>query len=421
MLEIKLFRENPKIIKDSLEKRGLDPSLVDKVIELDKEWRRTRIKADKLRHKKNEVSIEIGNLKKAGKDAKGKIEEMKQIGDELKLIEEKERYLLNKRDDIRKQMPNILHNSVPIGKNDAENVPIRYWGKPKKYGFELKTHWKLLEELKQAEFEKARKTSGRGFHYLMDKTALLDLALQRFAVDKLIKKGFKLVMPPFMTRKEVEAGATQLEDFKEVIYKVEGEDLYMIPTSEHPLIALHMDDVIKESELPLRYVGISPCFRKEAGTHTVDEKGLFRVHQFNKVEQVSFTSPENSWKEHEFLLANLEEIFKDLEIPYQVVNICTGDLGAVAAKKYDVEAWFPKQMRYREVGSCSNCLSWQSTRLNIRIERKDGTREFLHTLNSTAIATGRAIAAIVENYQNEDGSITVPKVLRPYLGFNEIN
>ncbi len=420
MLDIRLFREKIELVRESLKKRGLDPSLADKVVELDKEWRETRVLADKLRHKKNEISLEIAKLKKEGKDFSKKIDEMKEIGEKLKAVEAKEKKLLEERDRLRRGMPNILHETVPIGKDESENVEVRRWGEPKKPEFELKTHWKLLEELGQVNFEKAREASGRGFYYLMREFAILDLALQRFVVDKLISKGFTFVVPPFMTRRIVEEGATQLSDFEEVIYKVEDEDLYLIPTSEHPLLALHMNEVIHEDDLPKRYVGLSPCFRKEAGTHSVDEKGLFRVHQFAKVEQVSLTRPEDSWKEHEFLLSNLEEVFQDLGIPYRIVNICTGDLGAVAAKKYDLEAWFPKQGKYREAGSCSNCLSWQSTRLNIRVERKDGTREFLHTLNSTAVATSRALVAIVENYQNEDGTITIPKILRSYTGFDEI-
>ncbi len=420
MLEMRYFREQLDLVKDSLTRRGVDPSLADRVLELDLEWRRTRQEADKLRHERNEVSVKIARLKKEGKDATNEISRMKELSQKLKELEEKEKNLLSERDKLRMRIPNLLHKDVPEGESDEDNVPIRFWGEPRKPDFELKTHWKLLEDLDLANFEKARETSGRGFYYLLDEIALLDLALQRFAIEKLVKKGFRFVIPPYLTRRKVEEGATQLEDFEEVIYKVEGEDLYLIPTAEHPLVALHMNEVLREDELPRRYVGLSPCFRKEAGTHSVDEKGLFRVHQFHKVEQVSFTKPEDSWEEMEFLISNIEEIFQDLGLAYRVVDVCSGDLGAVAARKYDIEAWFPKQGKYREVGSCSNILSYQATRLNIRVERKDGNREYLHTLNSTAIATGRAIAAIIENYQTKDGFIEVPDVLVPYLGFEKI-
>jgi seryl-tRNA synthetase len=271
-----------------------------------------------------------------------------------------------------------------------------------------------LEEKDQADFKRAAKTSGAGFYFLKDKIAMLDFALQKFALDKLVKKEYIVVEPPFMIRREPYEGVTDLADFENVMYKIEGDDLYLIATSEHAIGAMHMDETFDDSRLPIRYAGISSCFRREIGSHGLDTRGLFRVHQFNKIEQFIFCKPEDSWKLHEELLANAEELFKDLGLPYRVVNICTGDIGIVAAKKYDIEVWMPREEKYREVVSCSNCTSYQAVRLSIKY--KDGDKkEYVHTLNSTAIATSRALRAIIENYQQKDGSVIVPKVLQPYM------
>ena len=279
----------------------------------------------------------------------------------------------------------------------------------------MKPHGELLQELGLADFEKAAEVSGHGFYYLMGDIARLEMALVNFAVDSLAKKGYTLVEPPLMLRRKPYEGVTDLKDFETMMYKVDGEDLLLIATSEHPIAAMLMNETLDEKKLPIKFAGYSPCFRKELGSHSIDTKGLFRVHHFNKVEQFIFCKPEDSWKFHDELLSNGEELFQQLKIPYRVVNICTGDIGIVAAKKYDIEAWFPRENLYREVISCSNCTSYQATRLNIKY-RKGEEKEHVHTLNSTAIATGRAIRAIVENYQQKDGTIKVPTVLQKYMG-----
>jgi len=312
------------------------------------------------------------------------------------------------------RLPNILHSSVPKGKDDSENKTVRTWGKKPKFKFELKSHGELIESLGLADFDNAAKVSGNGFYYLLGDIALLDMALQRFAIDILIKKGYILVQPPLMLRRKPYEGVTDLNDFETMMYKIDKEDLYLIATSEHPIGARYMNKILDEEMLPEKFVGISPCFRKEIGSHGIDTKGLFRIHQFNKVEQFIFCKPEDSWKFHEELIKNAEELFKKLKLPYRIVNICTGDIGTVAAKKYDIELFMPRENKYREVVSCSNCTSYQAVRLNVKY-RKDNEKEYVHTLNSTAIATSRTIRAIIENYQQKDGSIKVPLALMPYM------
>ncbi len=420
MLDIKLFRENPDVIKQDLVKRGEDTGIVDKIVELDKEWRQTKIKLQELQHKRNTVTKEIAELKKKGEDTGQKITEMREVNQKIKEMEERARELEKKRDDLRLRVPNLTHESVPVGKDDTDNIMIRTWGKPIKKDFELKPHQDVLEILGLADFDAAAKASGRGFYYLLGQAALLDLAIQRFALDELQKKEYTIVEPPLMLRRKAMQGVVDLSAFEEVLYKVENEDLYLIATSEHPLAAMHMDQVISEESLPLRYAGISPCFRKEIGSHGVDTKGLFRVHQFHKIEQFVYSMPEKSWEEHEKMITIAEELFQKLEIPYRVVNVCTGDLGGTAAKKYDIEAWMARQGNYKEVVSCSNCTDYQARKLNIRYQKKNGERGVLHTLNSTAIATGRAMVAIIENNQQPDGTVVIPKVLQKYMDGQEI-
>ena len=312
------------------------------------------------------------------------------------------------------RIPNILDKSVPVGKDSSDNKVLRKVGEIKKFAFDLKGHGELIESLGMGDFEQAAKVSGKGFYYLIGDLALMEVALQKFAIDLLTKRGYKLVEPPLMLRRKPYEGVTDLGDFETMMYKIQDEDLYLIATSEHPIAALYMGKVFNEGELPLRYCGLSACFRKEIGSHGIDEKGLFRVHQFNKIEQFIFCKPEDSRKFHEELIKNAEDIFKKLKLPYRVVSICTGDIGTVAAKKYDLEAYMPREKEYKEVVSCSNCTSYQAVRLNVKYAKGDA-KEYVNTLNSTAIATGRALRAIVENYQQKDGSIKVPAVLVPYM------
>jgi seryl-tRNA synthetase len=416
MLDIKFIRENFELIKKDLIKRGQEEKIawVEEIIQKDAEQRDLAKEAQELRRKRNTLSEEINKAKKEGKDAKAVLEEAKKIPDRVKAIEERMLILATDIKDKQMRVPNVLHDSVPIGKDESENEVVREAGKKKKFDFPLMSHGEWLEERKQADFERAAKTSGTGFYFLKDRIALLDIALQRFAIDKLMKKGYILIEPPFMIRREPYEGVTDLADFEKVMYKIDGDELYLIATSEHAIGAMHMNETFEEKELPLKYAGVSACFRREIGSHGIDTRGLFRVHQFNKIEQFIFCKPKDSWKMHEELLANAEEIFKELELPYRVVNICTADIGIIAAKKYDIEVWMPREEKYREVVSCSNCTAYQAVRLGIKY-RKGAEKEYVHTLNSTAIATSRAIRAIIENYQQKDGSVAVPKVLKPYM------
>ncbi|KPU62635.1 seryl-tRNA synthetase [Thermococcus sp. EP1] len=443
MLDIKLIRENPDIVKGDLIKRGELEKLqwIDEILELDKKWRENLKEINALRRERNRLAIEIGKRKKAGEGIEDLLTRSNEIAKRIEEIEKENNKIKEKIDYYLWRLPNITHESVPIGKDDTENVPIRFWGKAKVWEGHLETFleqsqrkmeyevikWKpqlhadLLPKLGGADLERAAKVSGSRFFYLLNELVILDLALIRFALDKLIEKGFIPVIPPYMVRRYVEEGVTSFGDFEDVIYKVEGEDLYLIPTSEHALAGMHANEILDGNDLPILYAGVSPCFRKEAGTAGKDTKGIFRVHQFHKVEQFVYVRPEESWEWHEKLIQNAEEIFQALEIPYRIVNICTGDLGYVAAKKYDIEAWMSAQGKFREVVSCSNCTDWQARRLNIRFRDKPNEKpRFVHTLNSTAIATSRAIVAIIENFQEEDGTVKIPKALWPYTGFKEI-
>ncbi|MBI4017602.1 MAG: serine--tRNA ligase [Candidatus Aenigmarchaeota archaeon] len=412
MMAIELIRKDADAVRKDYERRR-NPAVMEllgSVISMDAKWRKVQGELDALRAKRNELTQRIQKEKK--KDA-ATIAEAREVSSHVKALEDEVANLKPKLDYELKKLPNFLHESVPYGKDDSENVTVAKWGKPAKSS--VKPHGELLETIKLADFERAANVAGRGFNYLFGNLVLLDRALQQFALEALVKKGFALVQTPFMMRREPYEGVTDLSDFENVMYKIEGEDLYMIATSEHPIGAMLMNDVLDETELPLRYAGVSPCFRKEIGSRGVDTKGLYRMHQFNMVEQFVFCTPEQSWKVHEELRANAEEIFKALEIPYRVVNVCTGDIGTVAAKKYDIEAWSPRQNAYAEVVSCSNCTDYQARRLNIKYGKRGGSKEYVHTLNSTAVATSRAMVAIIENFQQKDGTVRVPTVLQKYM------
>ncbi len=417
MLDIKFIRENPDIVRKDLERRNDKEKLewLEDLLRIDVEYRLLLQENQKLRQRRNEITDEINRLRKQGKDIKEKVQEAKELPEKIEKSDERIEELKNKIEYYLMRLPNILHESVPVGKDANNNVVVRTWGTKPKFNFELKPHGELLQELGLANFEKAAEVSGHGFYYLIGDIALLELALVNFAIDFLVKKGFTLVEPPLMLRRKPYEGVTDLKDFETMMYKIDNEDLLLIATSEHPIAAMLMNETLNEKQLPMKFIGLSPCFRKELGSHSIDTRGLFRVHHFNKVEQFIFCKPEQSWQFHEELLKNAEEIFQKLKLPYRVVNICTGDIGIVAAKKYDIEAWFPRENLYREVISCSNCTAYQATRLNIKY-RKGEEKEYVHTLNSTAIATSRAIRAIVENYQQKDGSIKIPTVLQKYMG-----
>jgi seryl-tRNA synthetase len=423
MLDINLIRNNPNVVRADLKKRNEKEKLawIDETIRLDKEWRGLRIKTDKLRHRRNEIALEIGKLKKEGKDTSEKIKEVAEIP---KKIEEIEKEIQKKREEINyylMRFPNILHETVPVGIDDHDNVEIKRIGSPPQFNFEPKSHLDILLDLDLIDQKRAAKITGHGFYYLKGDLVKLDRAIMSYAIDFLTERGYTLIEPPFMMKRKPYEGVTDLGDFENVMYKIENDDRYLIATSEHPMAAMFMNEVIHKDTLPIKLVGFSPCFRREVGTHGKYTKGLFRMHQFNKIEQFIFSPPDNSWEFHEELQKNSEELYKQLGLHFRVVNVCTGDIGAIAAKKYDIETWMIDGT-FREVGSNSNCTDYQARRLNIRYRKEEGKPPagYVHTLNNTALATSRAMLSIVEQFQREDGTITVPKVLRKYTGFEKI-
>ncbi len=426
MLHIKFIRENTELIRENLRKRKEEEKLVafEKLLELDEELRSLKKRIQELRTQRNHLSREIGNLKKEGKEDPSLTKKVNAVNSEIQRIEETSASIEEEVRQIQMGIPNILHESVPFGQGEEDNEVVREWGGKPEFDFEIKSHVDLLDTLDVGDIPRAAKVSGARFYYLKNELVLLDIAMQQLALEMLVKKGFTPIYPPFMMRRAPYEGVTDLADFENVMYKIEGEDLYLIATSEHPMVAMYMGEVFEPTDLPIKFAGVSTCFRKEAGSHGKDTKGIFRVHQFSKVEQFAFCLPEDSWKIHEDFIKNEEEYVQALGIPYRIVNVCTGDIGIVAAKKYDLEYWMPGQGQYREGGSCSNCTDYQATRLDIRYRLKKGGTEksYPHTLNSTMIANPRAIVAVMENFQREDGSIRIPQVLHKFIpsGMKEI-
>ncbi len=424
MLDINLVRESPAIVEKSLKKRHEKEMLkwLDDLLKKDAKWRKLKQDADKLRARRNKISKEINQAKKQDKDAKSLLDEAKTLPKKITEIEEQSKELQKKINWYLMRLPNILDKSVPYGKDDSDNVVVKEWGKKTKRDFEIKHHGQLAAELGLADFERAVKISGTGFFYLKGDLALLDLALQRYAIDKLRKKGYTLIQPPHLMRRKPYEGVVSLADFEDVMYKTEQEDLYLIATSEHPMAAMYMDEILEEEQLPIKFAGASPCYRREIGKHGLDERGFFRVHQFNKIEQFIFCKPEDGNKYFEEIARNAEELMEELAIPYQRKLVCTGDIGIIAAKKYDIDGYSPREDKYIELMSCSNCTDYQARRLNIRY-RKKGSMEkgVVHTLNNTMIATTRFLRVLIENYQTKKGTIEVPKALQPYMdGLKEI-
>ena len=424
MLELRFVRANPGVVKADLLKRNAQDKIawVDEILAKDARSRELKVQTDELRRRRNTIAREINEARKAGNDTAPLLAEAAALPQKIKENDAEQEEITGVIRARLMRLPNILHESVPEGCDDTGNLEIRRVGIPRTFDFEIKNHGQLAADRGWADFERGAKTSGAGFYFLKGSLAILDLALQRFALDLLETKGFTPVIPPYMISRSSYEGVTDLDDFEKVMYKIDGDDAYLIATSEHPIAAMYQDEIFEEKDLPLRFAGLSPCFRREIGAHGLDTKGLFRVHQFTKIEQFVFCKPEDSWQIHEELLANAEEIFQKLELPYHVVNICTGDIGTVAAKKYDIEAWMPRENAYREVVSCSNCTAYQAASLNIRVRDKENfeSKRLAHTLNSTAIATSRALRCILENYQGQDGSVAVPKVLRPYMNGREV-
>ncbi len=416
MLDIRFVRENPEAVKENLRRRGVTEKVgdLDRLLSLDAKWRELLVEADSLRRARNEVTQAIAIARKKGEDASGLMKQAETIPEKIKEVEVQVEDYKGQVEALLLNIPNMVHDSVPFGNDNQE---LRKWGVIPRFSFKPSDHIDLGLKWELIDIERAGRVAGARFYYLRGDLVRLNYALIQYGLDFILKKGFRLYQPPYFLRRDIVAGAVALSDFEETIYKVEGEDLYLLPTSEHALLGLHYDDIIEMEKLPLRYAGISPCFRKEAGAHGRDTKGIFRVHQFEKVEQFIFSLPGDSWRYHEELLRNVEEFWQSLGLPYRVVNVCTGDLGTVAAKKYDLEAWLPGQGKYREMASCSNCTGYQAVRSKVRYREKPSSpTAYVHTLNSTLVATERAIVAILESKQREDGTIEIPEVLQGYMG-----
>jgi len=421
MLDINMFREQSDVIKADHDRRGLPHDAIEEVISLDEQWRKARYDADQLRKARNEAARGIAEAKKSGDTAAAEaiMVEVADIGARIDELAELSDDCLARRDSLRMSIPNILHADVPIGEDDQKNTLHSMHGEKSDLGFEPRNHNDLIEMNGWVDQSRGAKVAGSRFYFLQGDLARLEMALQQYGADFLMGRGYTLVQPPLMMNREAYEGVTDLGDFETVMYGIEPDKYYLIATSEHPLTAMRMDEIIEPSELPIKLVGVSACFRREVGAHGLSDRGIWRVHQFTKVEQIVICHPDNSWDYHEDLLSNAVDMWDSLGLHYRVVNICTGDMGTVAARKYDLEAWLPGAGDYKEVVSCSNCTDYQANRLRMRFRTTEGN-EAVHTLNSTAIATSRALVAIMEQNQMEDGRVSVPKVLRPYMGNQEV-
>ncbi len=419
MLDIYLFREKHEIIRADHDKRGLPHDKIDQVIHFDKLWLSLQHQTNQLRQKKNTAAKGISEAKKAGDEAKAKaiLSEVASLGKEISELEQQTEEALGQRDTIRMSIPNILHDAVPQGADESGNTVHSTYGEKPQFDFEPRTHNELITMNNWVDLKRAAKISGSRFYFLKGDLARLELALQTYAVDFIRQRGYTFVQPPVMMNRQAYEGVTDLGDFETVMYGVEPDKYYMIATSEHPLTSMYMGETIPEEQLPLKVVGVSPCFRREVGSHGQSDLGIWRVHQFTKVEQIVIAKPEDSWELHEELLQNCIDLWNELELHYEVVNICTGDMGTVAARKYDIEAWLPGAAQYKEVVSCSNCTDYQANRLQIKYGQPGHSNQpIVHTLNSTAVATSRALVAIMEQNQLADGSVRIPEVLIPLMG-----
>ena len=416
MLDPKIIRDKPELIKEMLKDRAIDFDL-EKMLELNKVRKEMMQQSDELKQKRNQMSTKIATEKKAGNDASELLQQMSQISTELDDMENQRKTIEVDYQKLSFLIPNMIHDSVPRGVDGTFNKQVRTWGDIPKFDFEVKDHIDLGLGLDIMDLERASKTAGARFYYLKGGLVKLGQALTAFALDFVSEKNYDLIQPPYMINRRSMEGAVIADDFEEVIYKVQDEDLFLIGTSEHAIASMHYDEILEGSKIPLRYASISPCFRKEAGAHGKDQKGIFRVHQFEKVEQFVFCRPEESWDEHEKMIQITEEFYQKLEIPYKLMLLSSGDMGKVSAKTYDLEAWMAGQNAYREIVSCSNCLDYQSRRLKIRFrEKSNEDTKYIHTLNSTLVAIERTMVAILENNQTKDGLVHVPEVLQKYFG-----
>ena len=420
MIDIKFLRENPDVVKENIKKKFQDSKLplVDEVIELDAQLRKAQQRGDSLRADRNRISKEIGGFMAKGQKEeaeKAKVQ-VKEFSDELAALEKQEEELSEKVKKIMMTIPNIIDPSVPIGKDDSENVEIKRYGEPVVPDFEIPYHSEIMERLNGIDLDSARRVAGNGFYYLMGDIARLHSAVLAYARDFMIDRGFTYCIPPYMIRSNVVTGVMSFAEMDAMMYKIEGEDLYLIGTSEHSMIGKFIDNILEEDTLPRTLTSYSPCFRKEKGAHGIEERGVYRIHQFEKQEMIVVCKPEDSKMWFDKLWQNTVDLFRSMDIPVRTIECCSGDLAALKVKSYDVEAWSPRQKKYFEVGSCSNLGDAQARRLKIRVNGADGKKYFAHTLNNTVVAPPRMLIAFLENNLNADGTVNIPEVLRPYMG-----
>ncbi len=420
MLDPRFVRDNVEAVKEALRKRGYEFPL-RQFLAIDENRMKVMREAEELRSRRNMVSEEIGRLKRQKADASAQLEEMKAVSDSIKSLDDKLRGLEEETRSLLLTIPNIPNEAVPVGKDETENVEIRKWGTPPEFDFEPLNHWDIAETLDIIDFDRASRIAGARFAIMKGAGARLERALMNFMLDLNTSKGYKEVFPPILVNRESMTGTGQLPKFEAELFRTVDPEFYLIPTAEVPVTNIHRDEILKDADLPLYYTAYTPCFRREAGSYGKDTRGLIRQHQFNKVELVKFTRPEDSYAEHERLTNDAEDILQRLGLAYRVISLCTGDLGFSSAKTHDLEVWLPGQNRYREISSCSNFEDFQARRANIRFKRegKKGT-EFVHTLNGSGLAIGRTVVAVLENCQQKDGSVTVPEALRPYMGADKI-
>jgi len=415
MLDIKAIRENPYTLRAALANRQADTGVVDQLLALDGEWRELKASVDEFRAKKNKASLEINEAKKQGRETDALIHAMHAVNAELKGAEEKTAELEAKVTLLLLTIPNIPHASVPVGKTDADNPVSKTWGTPRKFGFKPREHWEIAEKLGIMDFERGVKIAGHRFTLLTGDGAKLERAVINFFLDLQEKNGRVEVFPPLLVNEKTATGTGNLPKFADQLYYCAEDKLYLIPTAEVPVTNIYAEEIVPTEKLPLRFCAYTPCFRREAGEYGRDIRGYLRQHQFNKVEMVTLCEPEKSYEEHERMLGEAEGALQGLGLPYTVTPLCTGDMGFASAKTYDLNLWLPGQKKYREVSSVSNCEDFQARRMNTRYRGADGKLRFVHTLNGSGLAVGRTVIAILENFQNEDGSVTVPEALRPYL------
>ncbi|MEG0551146.1 MAG: serine--tRNA ligase [Vagococcus sp.] len=417
MLDVKFMRQNIDVVKEKLLTRGVNEDILNEFMTLDKERREHLVQVETLKKTKNDVSQEISQLKRNKEDADGKIVEMKELGDKIKVLDEQVREIDEKLQAISHTLPNLPHEDVPVGADEEDNIEVRRWETPKEFNFEPKPHWEIAENLDILDFERGAKVSGSRFLFYKGLGARLERAIYNLMLDTHVyEHGYTEMIPPYIVNADSMFGTGQFPKFKEDVFQLENSNYTLIPTAEVPLTNYYRDEILTQEQLPVYFTALSPSFRSEAGSAGRDTRGLIRLHQFNKVEMVKLSKPETSYDELEKMTNNAESILQKLNLPYRVITLCTGDMGFSAAKTYDIEVWIPAQDTYREISSCSNCENFQARRAKIRYRNDEGKTDFVHTLNGSGLAVGRTVAAILENYQNEDGSVTIPEVLVPYMG-----